>query len=314
MPKQWRKRLAVVKIESEYGVPSADMTGATILEVMTLEGGTPYAGNTVERERMRDGFGAFEQVNTGPYVERSVRVPLAGAGTAGEAPAYGPLLRACGLSETAEVGTSVVYQPVSENHESVEMWWVEDGQVQQINGARGTFSITADAGGLPYIQFQMTGLYQKTKAGGDASGATPATQAKELPVNKLNTTATIGSHTACMSSLSLDLGGEVSYRNLINCESVHVSGRQVSGSTNIEAPDLATVDYFAKVESHNGVSLETVTLTHGTAAGNIIELKGDQVQLASISPTDNNGIMHYDLDLRFLPSGANDDDFTLTYK
>ncbi|MDL4862971.1 phage tail tube protein [Halomonas elongata] len=314
MAKKWRKRFAVAQVESAYGEASADMTGATILEVVMLDGGNPYAGNTVDRERQREGLGAFEQINTGPYVERTIRVPLSGSGTAGEVPSFGILLRACGLSETINVDTDVVYQPASEGHESLELWWMEDGQMQHINGARGTASITTDSQGLPYIEFQFTGLYKKTEAAGDASVATQAVQAKELPVNKQNTVASIDGHNACMSSLSLDFGNTVEYRNLVNCESVQISDRQVTGSTNIEAPDLATADYFAKVESHNGVTLVPVVFTHGKTDGNIVEIQSNQGQLASISPTDNQGIMHYDLNLRFPPSSAGDDDFTLTFK
>lgn len=314
MAKKWRKRYAVVKIESSYGVPSADMTGATILEVVMLDGGNPYAGNTVDRERMRDGLGAFEQVNTGPYVERQIRVPFSGSGTVAEPPSYSPLLRACGMSEDITVDTSVVYQPVSEDQESLELWWMEDGQMQHISGARGTWTLTTDSQGLPYIQFNLTGLYKRPEAAGDASVAEQGVQAKEVPINKQNTTAVIDSHNACMSSLSLDIGNTVEYRNLINCESVEITDRQASGSTNIEAPDLATQDYFAAVESHNGVTLVPVTLTHGNTPGNIIELKGNQVQLSSIQPTDNQGIMHYDIGLRWLPTFSDDNDFTLTFK
>lgn len=315
MAKKWRRRYAVAKLESTYGQGSANMTDATILEVVMLDGGNPYAGSTVERERMRDGLGAFEQVNVGPYVERQIRVPLAGQGTAGEPPAYGMLLRACGLSETIDPGSeTVTYQPVSDGYESCEIWWVEDGQTQHITGVRGTAEIKADSAGLPYIQFNVQGLYEKTAAGADASLATAAVQAKELPINKQNTVAMIDSHAACMSTISLEIGNEVTYRNLINCESVHITDRSVTGSTNIEAPDIATQDYFAKVESHNGVTLVPVSLTHGSVAGNTIEIAGNQVQLTSISPTDNQGIMHYDIGLRFLPTGSDDNDFTLTFK
>ncbi len=87
MSKQWRRRLAVVAVETQYGV-APDPATATILEVVMLDAGNPYAGNTVERERMRYGFGNFEQINTGPSVERQIRVPFAGSGTAGEPPAY----------------------------------------------------------------------------------------------------------------------------------------------------------------------------------------------------------------------------------
>lgn len=316
MPIKWRQRLAVAKIETVYGQASADMTGATILDVVMMEGGSPYAGNTVDRERMRDGLGGFEQVNTGPYVERTIRVPLSGSGVAGEAPSYGPLLRACGLSETIDAtvdAESVTYAPVSSGFESLELWWLEDTQMQHITGVRGTASITTDSQGLPYIQFQLRGLYRRPEAKGDASVATLGTLAKEIPVNKQNSQFTIDGNPARMSSFSLDLGIEYPYRNLVNFESVEITNRSVSGSTNIEAPDLATKDYFAAVESHQGQSLVPVTLTHGTAPGNIVEISGQQVQLNSISPSENQGLMHYDLGLRFLPTGSNDDDLSIKF-
>lgn len=317
MAKKWRKRYVVAKIETEYGTLSADMTGATILEVVSMDGGTPYAGDTVERERRRPTLGAFEQINTGPYVERGFRVPLSGQGAAGTAPDYGILLRACGYSETvnADPGSeSVVYEPASEGHESIEIWWIEDGQLQHIGGARGTFTLGADSQSLPYLEFSFTGLYKKTEAGGDATLATQAVQAKELPINKQNTEASVDGFAACISTLSLDAGNTVEYRNLINCESVHITDRAVTGSVNLEAPDLATQDYFAKVESHNGVTLVPLTLTHGSADGNIVEIASQNVQLSSISPTDNQGIMHYDIGLRLLPTDGNDNDITFTFK
>lgn len=313
MAKKWRKRLAVVKLESTYGEGSADMAGATIIEAVMLEGGNPYAGNTVERERMRQGLGAYEQINTGPYVERTIRVPLAGHTDPGEAPPYAPLLRACGLSETSGTGETS-YQPVSDGYESAEIWWIEEGQVQHMTGVRGTAQIGSDSQSLPFIEFSLTGLYERTKAGGDASAADTASQAKELPVNKQNTVASIDGHAACMASLSLELGNTVEYRGLVNCESIQITERAVTGSTNIEAPDLATKDYFDAVESHNGVTLVPVSLTHKDASHNEIEISGAQVQLSSISPTENQGIMHYDLGLRFLPDGSADDDFTLTFR
>lgn len=311
--KKWRRRLAVVKLESTYGEGSADMTDATILEVMMLEGGNPYDGNTVERERMRQGLGAFEQINTGPHVTRSIRVPYAGNTDPGEAPPYAPLLRACGLSETSGSGETV-YQPVSTGEESAELWWIEEGQVQHITGVRGTLQIGSDSQSLPFIEFSLTGLYEKTKAGGDAGDADEADQAKELPVNKQNTVASIAGHAACMASFNLEMGNTVEYRGLVNCESIQITDRQTTGSTNVEAPDIGTKDYFELVESHNGVTLAPVTLTHKDASYNEIELAGSKVQISTLSPTENQGIMHYDLGLRFLPDGSADDDFTLTFR
>ena len=312
----WRRRLAVVKTESVYGEAAADMSDATILEVVMLDAGNPYDGNTVERERIRYGFGANEQINTGPYVTRQIRVPFAGHGTKGEPPAYGALLRASGMSETideTEGAEQVVYQPVSEGQESVEIWWFEDGQAQQILGARATWSMTTDAQGLPYIEFSVTGLYKRPELMPTVQGE-QAVQAGEVPINKQNSQFSLFGVPSRLQSLSLDMGNQVEYRNLVNYEGVHITNRAAQGQINVEAPRLNENNLFEKVESHQGTTTGSVVLTHGTTPGNIIELSASRAQLSTISAQDNQGIMHYQMDARFLPTDSNDDDFTLTYK
>lgn len=305
MSKQWRRRLAVVAVETQYGV-APDPATATILEVVMLDAGNPYAGNTVERERMRYGFGGFEQINTGPNVERQIRVPFSGSGTVGEAPAYSPLLRACGLSETTDA-TSVTYEPVSQNMDSVTIWWYEDGQVQEIRGARGTYEIGADAQSLPYWQFNLTGLYSRPENAPSVQGE-ESTVAGEVPINKQNSAFTMFGFQARLQAFSHNAGNQVEYRNLVNYEGVHITDRRVTGNITIEAPALADFDAFEKVESHQTVTLGNIALTHGTAAGNIIKAEGLQVQAANITASDNQGIMHYGMELRYLPTGSNDDD------
>lgn len=305
MSKQWRRRLAVVAVETQYGV-APDPTTATILEVVMLDAGNPYAGNTVERERMRYGFGGFEQINTGPNVERQIRVPFSGSGTVGEAPAYSPLLRACGLSETTDA-TSVTYEPVSQNMDSVTIWWYEDGQVQEIRGARGTYEIGADAQSLPYWQFNLTGLYSRPENAPSVQGE-ESTVAGEVPVNKQNSAFTMFGFQARLQAFSHNAGNQVEYRNLVNYEGVHITDRRATGNITIEAPALADFNAFEKVESHQTVTLGNIALTHGTAAGNIIKAEGLQVQAANITASDNQGIMHYGMELRYLPTGSEDND------
>ncbi len=309
MSKQWRRRLAVVAVETQYGV-APDPATATILEVVMLDAGNPYAGNTVERERMRYGFGNFEQINTGPSVERQIRVPFSGSGTAGEPPAYSPLLRACALSETIDNtvdSESVTYQPVSQGMDSVTIWWYEDGQVQEIRGARGTYEIGADAQSLPYWQFNLTGLYSRPENAPTVQGA-ESTIAGEVPINKQNSTFTLFGYPARLQAFSQNAGNQVEYRNLLGYEGVHITDRRVTGNITIEAPALADFNAFEKVESHQLVTLGEVTLTHGTAPGNIIKAEGLQAQAANITPSDNQGIMHYGMEIRYLPTGSNDDD------
>ena len=57
-------------------------------------------------------FGNSEQLPAGIHSELDFEVELAGSGAAGTAPAWGPLIRACGMSETITAATDVKYAPV----------------------------------------------------------------------------------------------------------------------------------------------------------------------------------------------------------
>lgn len=315
-PKAWRSLLVAVKVEDEYGVAPADMTDATILEVVTREAGGYYEGNTVERERVREGFGNFEQVNTGPHATRQIRVPYSTSGTKGEPPAYGPLLRACFMAETideTEGEEKVIYDTVSRDGESVTLLWWAGGKLQRMRGVRGTWERTSDAQGLPSLQFNLTGLYERPTEEPAVSGVeTPLLP--ELPVNKQNSTFEMFGFAARMQSYSFTLGNDVVYRNLVGYEGVHITDRRASGQVSIEAPDLNEFQVFEKVESHNGHTEGVVRFIHGTEDGRIIEHVSSRVQLSAPTESETDGIVHYGIDLRMLPDGNDDGDTQLIYR
>jgi hypothetical protein len=80
-------------------------------------------------------------------------VELAGSGTAGTAPAYGSILKACGFSETIVASTSVTYAPVSSSFSSVTIYYNVDGVRHKLTGCRGTFTLNGTVGDIPYIEF-----------------------------------------------------------------------------------------------------------------------------------------------------------------
>lgn len=95
-----RKRTILAKIESSYGVDPSP-TGALNAILVKNITPTPQETNLVPRDLIRPYFGNFTQLPAAIYGKMAIEVELAGSGTAGTAPAYGPLLRACGMSETA---------------------------------------------------------------------------------------------------------------------------------------------------------------------------------------------------------------------
>lgn len=306
-----RKQIVLPKIENTYGVDPSP-AGSDVVHTTSDLTWTPYQGETQTRDRIRDTFGAHAEVNVGPNASLQFQVPLAGSGTAGTQPSFGPLLRACGLTETVEAGVGVTYQPATDNPESLALYYFLDGVRQVMLGARGTVTINMNGGEFPTLDFTFTALYKKPAAQ-TAPATTISDQADEIPVNTQNTTGDVHGFAACMAGMSLDVGNTVNYRNLVNCESIRISDRQCTGQATVDAPDIASKDYFAAVESHSGVTLAPISVVHGATAGNIVELAGPAVQLANMSVQDSDGIAQYQLDTRFLPD-TGDDEFTLVFK
>lgn len=310
-----RKKALLVAPETEYGA-GADLVDAVLLVVSELDS-SPYEGSRIERTRMREQFGADAEINAGPNVQVTTTVPLAGSGAAGTPPNFGMLLRACGLAETIDNtvdSEKVEYRPATDDHESFCVWFVEDGQLQKVPGVRGTLEANFPAGEFPTAAYTLTGLYQRPEVHAGPLSQTLSDIEDEIPVNKQNTgTFSVHGHQGCGQSLTLTLGNEVTYRNLIGCESVMITNRVVTGQVEIEAPDLATKNYFTAIESHETVTAAAIAFEHGKTAGNIITLSAPKVQLSTLSRTDSDGIVHYQMDTRYLPDEG-DDEFVLTFK
>ena len=94
-----RKRLLLAEIESTYGTdPTPGAADAVLVRDLNI---TPAQSDVVNRDLVRPYLGASEQLLANTRVECTFSVELAGSGTAGTAPRFASVLKACGLAETA---------------------------------------------------------------------------------------------------------------------------------------------------------------------------------------------------------------------
>ncbi|MCD1588148.1 hypothetical protein K7H09_19280 [Halomonas sp. IOP_14] len=316
-PMAWRILTVAAIIEDEYGVTPEDLSSAVFFDVMTREAASPYQGDTAEVERVKPGFGSNKQVNVAPYTTRQIRVPYAGSGTPGVPPSYRPLLLCSGHSEvidTTEGAEMVTYEPVSSNFASISLlWWTDNDELQVLPGVRGTVTRTADAKGMPYFEFNLTGLYLRPYREAPPAGSSREPQAEEVPINKQNSAFTFFGYEARMQSWSFDMGGQVEHRNLVNYEGVHIQNRNATGQVNIEAPRIQDFNIYEKVESHNGTTESPVTFTHGKTPGNIVKQQCARVQLSNLQETEVQGFKHFTMDTRLLSAEAGDGDYAYVF-
>lgn len=306
------KNVAVLaKTEVTYNV---DPTPTGAANAILTKGAVPQPllGNRVTRDLDRSTWGAQSEINTGPYVTVAFSVEIAGAGAAGTAPKYGPLLLACGMAETTNAGLSVVYSPASAALKSCTIYYFVDGQQHIIKGARGNVKISIQRGQIPTFDFEFTGLYTRPTAVANPALTLTSFQTP-VAVTKTNTTLSLHAFAAFCESLSVDYGNSIVYRNLIGSETVELTDRNVRGSVTIEAPAVGTKDYFAAAEAHSGITLSTIQLFHGLTAGNIVQLDGAKVQLGSPAISNSDGIVTYAMDTIYTANSGNDE-FFITVK
>jgi len=312
MPLYYKNVAVIAKQEATYGVDPVP-TGAANAILTKGAAPQPLLGNRVTRDLDRSNWGAQTEINTGPYVTVAFSVEIAGGGAAGTAPKYGPLLLACGMSETINASVSVVYAPASTSLKSVTIYYYIDGQQHIIKGARGNVKLNLSRGQIPTYDFEFTGLYTRPTAVANPA-LTLTSYQTPVAVTKTNTpTFTLHGTAVNCEAFSTDFGNQIVYRNLIGSETVELTDRNVRGSVTIEAPTLATKDYFAASEAQAGITLAAVQLIHGTSAGNIVQLDGPKVQLGSPSIGNSDGIVTYTMDTIYTPNASNDE-FVITVK
>lgn len=307
--KRYFRKLAVLaKIEADYGADAAP-TGAANAIQMTEVSVTPLAGGEVSRDLLLPYLGQQGVELVGTYVTLEGSVELAGASAAGTVPAYGVLLRACGLAETVTVGTSVEYDPVSSGFEAATLYYNRDGVRHIMLGARGTFVISMSPSQIPRMRFTFTGL-AGTISDAPLPGVDLSAFVRALVVTKANTTMALHGWTAVAEQLTVTLGNQVEPRFLIGEESIQIVDRQMTGSIVVEAKSLETVNWFDIAKARTRAP---AAITHGTIAGNIVELEMPAVEVGRPTEGETQKILNYTLPLMPCPVSG-DDEFKMTVR
>ena len=311
-----RNTAILAKIETTYGVDSTP-TGAANAMLPSSISINPINAQNVDRDVIRSYMGGSEQLLGTRYVELSFTAELAGAGTVATAPAWGVLLRACGMAQVITATFRIDYVPVSTGIESATIYWYDDGVVHKIARARGNATISMKAGGRPEMNFKFTGLYSTPSA---AAMPTIDTSSSKVPqiVTDANSGDVIfgGTHVTTTApaitggtaypsqGLELDLGNSINFTPLLGGETVDLTQRSVTGKVTLDLTAAQEVSLMQAVELG---TLQTVGLSHGTVA-NVTKAMVwlPAVQLINPQKTDVNGKRLVSFDMRCTPLVGND--------
>ena len=302
------QRLLLAKLESSYGSDPNPTGSANAVLVRSLEI-SPFQSDAVERELIRGYMGNYETLHANQRVEVTFEVEMAGSGAAGTAPAWGPVMKACGNSQTIVSSTSVTYAPVSSSFDSVTLFFFQDGVRHIVTGARGSFSISAELGAIPTISFTMIGIYN---APTDDANATPTYQNQAKPVlfkNGNTTSQQLFSYAGAVQSFSFDQNNQTVYRELVGgTKEVLITDRRPGGSIVLEAVAMGTKNYFTAI---TGTATGNNTFQHGQTAGNKFTFSAPQTDLSSVSYSDSDGIQMLNFDYTATPTTAGNNEYSI---
>lgn len=316
MPRYIRNTAILAKIEVTPGTDSVP-TGAANAMLVTNLSAPNFRADNVDRALIRPFFGSSEQLVGTAHYELGFDVELVGSGTAGSAPAWGALLRACAMAETLTAVTRADYTPITNLLEAVTIYWHDDGVLHKFVGARGSATLMFNIGERPMLRFRFFGL-----DAGDSAVANPTVTLTTFRTPQVVTNANTGditlgaTHSAAGApalaagtvytsrGIEIELGNALAYTPLLGSEEIDLSDRQSTGTLQL---DLSAAQEVAMRTSIKANTVQSLGLVHGTTAGNRALLFCPAVQFIEPTKEEINGRRLLGLKARITPLVGNDE-------
>lgn len=307
------RHVLLAKAETTYNTDPTPTAGSNAILVENLA--YSYAGaRAADRSgAVKPGLVPLKNLYAGSLLEVTFDVEIKGSGSAGTAPAFGPLLLACGLEETIVAATSVQYNPASDpaDHGSVTIWLYEDGIRYKITGCRGSFTMSLQTAQVGKISFRMVG-HLSNRA--DASLVTP-TLSSVVPPVLVGVPFEIDSYQAVITKFELDPGITVATPDNIASSDgygdVRITGHAPTFTIDPEATVLATYDWVTKWQANTAVVIAVGTI--GSTAGNRYALGAAGAVYSEVGNGDRDGIITREIKGQLTDSGGTDNAWGITF-
>ena len=282
-----RKKAIFAKKEATYGLnPAID---EALNAIRTLDFAIqPFNNEAIETNEDLPMPGSSVSELVGLNVVVTFGVFFAGAGTAGNLPAYDPLLAGCGyVGDNTTDPTRAVYTQVFPVTDSLTFMCDLDGKMHEFNGSRGTFEIVSVKRGFARMNYTYTGIFTPVVA----SSLTPGNAdlsgfLKALPFRAANVDVQFFGQTVAAHSYTFRSGEDIAFRETSTEETIEAGDRRSSYELRFDEPLISTYDYWNDAGAGTTGPLNYAL---GTTAGNIVEVNLLKTQILNIDPNDEQG-------------------------
>ncbi len=305
MSKFVRKMTILAKAEAVYGTNSLPTAGLNAIRAFDVTA-VPVEGDEIENNYIQPHFGATPTTQVTQYKSLSFSVPFSGVSALGAMPGVAELIRMCSTSVTNEVGVSTLFDPITENPESGSLLFNIDGILHTSLGVRGTVTMEASAKAAPAWKFELKGSFVPLVDAPLPTGVVYTKFLNPLGVNKANTTLLVDGLAVEANAFSFAMGLDVVKEDLINVDSVDITGRKSTGSVTFRNTAVAVRDWVGMGLARAQVP---IAFRHGLLATNTVKFTAARAEIGKPSYSDSSGVQMITLPLRFIPSDAGNDEW-----
>jgi hypothetical protein len=306
-----RNLLVMANVQTAEGTPAT--LAANLNAILTRTAmPSPIRATFTERGLIRPWFGGSEKLVAGEHATLDFEVELASSGTAGTAPALGPLLRGCGFAQTLTVGVSAVYNLATSAYSFVTLACNLDGVQFLLTDALLDVTCDMNPKGIPVLKFTAIGKYNAPTDTAMPANASFAAFMRPLAVSRTNTpTFTLHATSPCVEAFSWALGNQQGWRERINCNGAERTDRKTTANLTIELPTVASRNWAEVTRLGTSGTLQVI---HGTTAGHIVQIDAPNATVGAeptISDVDGDAMLGLQLDLN--PTTGNNE-LVLTFR
>ena len=317
-----RNAVVLAKLEGPSGTDAAPTNSADAVLLMAQGLSCNITALMADRDVLRGGFGAPDKLTYAKRGSIGYSVELAGSGTAGTAPAWGKLLQAAGLAQTASAGSRVEFTPISTGIKTLTQWAYWDGALRKfVYSAANASKLSFTTGQAPMLESAFTSLVVDDPTA--VSNPTPTLSAWQRsqavgPVNSgkfimggtyATGAITTGGGTAYdWQACELDLAPSLQDVPLVTAEAIDIDNRAPTASVTLQLTAAQEVALVNRMTAGTPIS---IGMLHGTAAGNKVGFFCGGAVITAVTDQPQGNKLLTKIDFTLPPIAAAGDEFTI---
>lgn len=268
----------------------------------------PIDGDYTEQDFADGQEGAKREELFNPRAGAQFEVDGGWGSAPGTPPQIAHLLKACGMSETINAGTSVAYQPlgVGATFGSADLELYSNGDVQALGEVRGSLGFTANSGQRPFFAFNLMGRYGAPAPGVWAAPDFSAWNFAPACVPTQMQAFTLGGVSLCTTQFSFSDGRQPRVDKYMNCPGVDIARYRFTGRMQVKMPDVATKAIIEECRVGTTSALEWELNMESAGLGSL-RIAAPRVQIKYGGEVDIEGELGANLDLTFMADQGADD-------